>query len=148
MGMGSRRRSFYFVTDSIITWQFKKINKHSFPEIKKAPDNLVGFILGDVNYSTSVDFVTVTLSVRDAVLELPELPDPLTNATISNINTAPPTTQTHGSAYQVFVSDFDVVVVVAVIVLSCAHTSAFVTLNTHNIKVCLKSLRLIKFFKF
>lgn len=101
-----------------------------------------------VNYSTSVDFVTVTLSVRDAVLELPELPDPLTNATISKINTAPPTTQTQGSAYQVLVSDLDVVVVVAVIVLSCAHASTFVTLNTHNIKVCLKSRRLIKFFNF
>ena len=104
-----------------------------------------GFFLFQ-NYSTSVVLVTIVLSVRDEVLLLLL---PLTKATISNINTAPPTTQTHGSVYQVCVSDVAVVVVVvAVLVLSCAHTRAFVTLNTHNIKVCLKSLRLIKFFKF
>ncbi len=148
MGMGSGRRRFYFVTDSIITWQqFKKINKPRLLAIKKPPDNPGGLFIANVSYSTSVDFVTVTLSVRDAVLELPELPDPLTKATMSNISTAPPTTHTHGSVYQVFVSDLDVVVVVAVIVLSWAHTRALLTVNTHNNKVCLSKRRLIKFFK-
>lgn len=116
------------------------------PEIKKPPIISGAFLFNQKNYSTSVDFVTVTLSVRDAVLELPELLEPLTKATISNISTAPPTTQTQGSAYQVCVSEL-VVVVVAVMVLSCAHAKAFVTLNIHNIKVCLKRRRLNKFFK-
>ena len=99
------------------------------------------------NYSTSfvLVFVTVTLSVVPLVLLLRL---PFTKATISKINTPPPTTHTHGSAYQVCVSDFIVVVVVDVVALSCAHARAFVTVNTHNIKACLKNLGLINFFKF
>ena len=73
----------------------------------------------------------------------------LTKATTININTPAPTAHTHGSAYQVCVSDLAVVVVVdEVVALSCAHASAIVTVNTHVKKACLKNRALIKFFNF
>lgn len=59
--------------------------------------------------------VTVTLSERPLL--------PLVNATISNNNTIPPTTQTHGSAYHVRVEVVEVVVEVAVTVLSCPNAN-------------------------
>ena len=73
----------------------------------------------------------------------------LTKATTININTPAPTAHTHGSAYQVCVSDRAVVVVVdEVMALSCAHARAVVTVNTHIKKACLKNWALIKFFNF
>lgn len=98
--------------------------------------------------SVVVLLVTVTLSVRPLVVVFPPLL-PRTSATISKINTAPPTTQTHGSVYQVCVSEVAVVVVVvAVTVLSCAQATAFATENKHSINAFLKNPGLIRCFNF
>ena len=73
----------------------------------------------------------------------------LVNTTISNINTAPPTIQTQGSAYQVCcVLEEDDVVVVAVTVLSCAQAMAFVTVKKHSKKAYLKNPGFNKCFIF
>lgn len=81
--------------------------------------------------SVLVVLVTTTLSV------LPLLPPPRVSATISNISTAAPTINTHGSVYQVVDSVLDValVVVVAETVVSCAQAIAFVRVNTSSIKL-------------
>ena len=87
----------------------------------------------------------VTLSV----VLLDELLLPLTNATISKINTAPPTTHTHGCVYHSCVSVVvvDVVVVlVDVAALSCAHANARVSVNTISKNTYLIDPCLIKFF--
>ena len=89
--------------------------------------------------------VTVTLSVL--LVELLLLP--LTNATISRINTAPPTIHTQGCVYHSCVSVVVVavvVVVVAVEALSCAHAMACVNVSNINRKTYLIDPGLIKFF--
>lgn len=97
------------------------------------------------NYSTSVVFVTVTLSVRELVLLLLP-PLPFANKTMISISTTAPTAHTHGSAYQV-VSVLDVLVVVAVVVLSCAHARARIVVNAISRNAYLKSRGLNDFFK-
>jgi hypothetical protein len=95
-------------------------------------------------YSTSVELVlvTVTLSVRPLVLL------PLVKAIISNISTAAPTTQTQGSAYQVCSVVFVLVLVVvtAVVVLSCAHAMALATVKRNSRKPYFKNTGLNTFF--
>lgn len=92
-----------------------------------------------------VVLVRTTLSVRPVLLLL----FPLVRAIISNINTAPPTTKTHGSVYQVFSCEVEVaVVVVAVTVLSCAHAIALLTVNKNSRKLYFKNPGLIKCFIF
>jgi hypothetical protein len=61
---------------------------------------------------TPLSFVTVTLSVVLVVLLFP-----LVSAMIRIMKIAAPTTQTHGSVYQVFVSVVVVLVVVLLVVL-------------------------------
>jgi hypothetical protein len=71
--------------------------------------------VSNLNYSIVEDFVTVTLSVRLAVVALVPLLPPLIRATSNKMKTTAPITQTQGEVYQPAseetLKDFVVVVV-------------------------------------